>query len=180
MTRKDLKPEEFNPYYKVYIDKVNDNRSLLEALEKGKGETIAFFEEVPEDKLDYRYAQGKWTPKEILLHLIDTERIFTYRALRFARKETVNLPGFEQDDYAARSNAGSRSMKSLLKEYNAVRESTITLFENLTKEQLEHVGSGSGSSFTARALGFINAGHEIHHIHVIKERYLYSSESPSS
>lgn len=172
MTRLDIKSEEFNPYYSLYIDKVDSTRHLMEALENGKEETIAFFKQIPEDKLDYKYAQGKWTPKEVLLHLIDTERIFSYRALRSSRKEKVDLPGFEQDDYVVHSNASSRNMQSLLKEYSAVRESTIALYENLTNEQLENLGSGSGSPFTARALGFINAGHEIHHIQIIKERYL--------
>ncbi|RMB57364.1 DinB family protein [Dokdonia sinensis] len=172
MKRTDLKLEEFNPYYSLYIDKVDSNRELMEALEKGKAETIAFFTQIPEDKLEYSYAQGKWTPKEVLLHLIDTERIFSYRALRSSRKETVNLPGFEQDDYVINSNASSRNMHSLLREYSAVRESTITLYENLTNKQLKHLGMGSGSAFSARALGFINAGHEIHHIQILEERYL--------
>lgn len=172
MTTKDLEQGEFNDYYALYVRQVDPERDLLTALRKGQEETLSYFKRLPEDKWSFAYDAGKWTPKEVLLHLIDTERIFSYRALRFARKDATDLPGFDQDAYVPPSGAKSRSVDSLLKEYSAVRQSSIALFENLDENMLAQRGSGSGNMFSARALGFINAGHEIHHKRIITERYL--------
>lgn len=172
MTTKDLEPGEYNEYYALYVRQVAPERDLLTALRKGQEETLSYFKGLPEDKWDYAYDTGKWTPKEVLLHLIDTERIFSYRALRFARKDATDLPGFDQDAYVPPSAAKNRSVDSLLKEYSDVRQSSIALFENLEETMLAQRGSGSGNTFSARALGFINAGHEIHHKRIIAERYL--------
>lgn len=172
MTTKDLQQEEYNEYYALYVDQVATDRDLLTALRLGRDETVSFFKELPEGKWDYAYDTGKWTPKEVLLHLIDTERIFSYRALRFARKDATNLPGFDQNEYVEPSGAKQRTVDSLLKEYSSVRESSIALFENLDENMLAYRGLGSGNVFSARALGFINAGHEIHHKRLITERYL--------
>lgn len=172
MTTKDLQKEEYHEYYALYVDQVATDRDLLTALRLGRDETISFFKALPEDRWNYAYDTGKWTPKEVLLHLIDTERIFSYRALRFARKDATDLPGFDQNEYVAPSGARQRSMDSLLKEYSSVRESSIALFENLSESMLAHRGLGSGNVFSARALGFINAGHEIHHTRIITERYM--------
>lgn len=172
MTTKGLHKEEYNEYYAHYVQQVPGNRDLLTALRKGKEDTILFFKQLPENKWEHAYDVEKWTPKEVLLHLIDTERIFSYRALRFARKDATNLPGFDQNEYVPPSAANGRTMLSLISEYKAVRESSIALFENLDDTMLAHRGLGSGNVFSARALGFINAGHEIHHIQIIKDRYL--------
>jgi uncharacterized damage-inducible protein DinB len=122
--------------------------------------------------MNYKYADNKWTIKDMLLHIVDAERVFAYRALRFARADNTNLPGFEHNDYVDRSNANYRSKSSLLNEYNAQRASTIQLFTNFTEEMLLQTGIASGNPMSVRALGFVIAGHEIHHCHIIKKHYL--------
>lgn len=171
MTKDQLSLEEFNPYYKVYIDKVL-GKPLLKALEDGRNDTIQFFNSIPESKLEYVYAEGKWTPKEILLHLIDADRVFSIRALFFARSEDANLSGFDENIFAKNSNANSRSITNLIEEYKLVRNATIALFESLSDDNLKNTGNASGSTLSARAAGFIICGHEIHHTEVIQERYL--------
>ncbi|MBV1924111.1 MAG: DinB family protein [Flavobacteriaceae bacterium] len=171
MTTDQLTTKEFNPYYKVYIDKVGE-KPLLKALEDGRDKTIQFFETIPEPKLEYAYAEGKWTPKELLLHLIDADRVFSIRALFFARSENANLSGFDENVFAENSNANSRSINNLIEEYKLVRNATIALFESLSEDSLKKTGKASGSLLSARAAGFIICGHEIHHVEVIQERYL--------
>ncbi|MFI8379704.1 DinB family protein [Leeuwenhoekiella sp. NPDC079379] len=127
---------------------------------------------MPEDKWLYAYDSRKWTVLESLLHVIDTERIFTYRALRIGRGDKTPLAGFEQDDYIKPSGANLRSMTSLIEEYNQVRSCTINLFKNLSAEALLEIGTASNSTLSARAAGFIICGHEIHHAYIIKTRYL--------
>lgn len=172
MTKQDLEAREFNPYYGRYIDFVPANETLLEGLHSGMKEAINFFKNIEATKLNYRYAEGKWTPKEILIHLIDTERIFAYRALRFARKDNTPLKGYEQDDYIRPSKAYSRTVGSLLEEYKSVREATLTLFKSMDEEMLKCTGEASDSELSVRAAGFIIAGHDRSHIALIKERYL--------
>jgi len=151
---------------------IPEDISLVDILISSKNEVISFFKEIPEDKLSYRYDVDKWTPKEVLMHIIDTERIFSYRALRFARKDKLDLLGFDQNDFIPPSKADSRTIESLLEEYEAVRNATIVLFKNLDTRMLKEVGTGSGSPMSVRALGFITVGHEKHHVLLIKERYL--------
>ena len=151
---------------------IDGDTTLIHALRESSEEVISFFNDIPSDKLSYRYDVGKWTPKEVLVHLMDTERIFSYRALRFARKDKVNLLGFDQNDFIPPSKADSRSMNSLIEEYKAVRDATIALFKNLDNTMLKEIGTGSGSPMSVRALGFITVGHEKHHVSIIKERYL--------
>ena len=127
---------------------------------------------IPEGKFGFAYAEGKWTLAELLMHIIDAERVFQYRALRFARNDKTPLAGFDQDDYIPECNAGGRSKKDLLEEYAAVRESTIKLFQSFDDEMLKRVGNASGSDMSARAMGFIICGHQAHHLKIIKERYL--------
>lgn len=170
MTARDLQPSEYNPYYRTYIGKVEDIE-LLKSLDSNCETVLAFFRSIPEDKLEYRYAEGKWNIKEILQHIIDTERIFAYRALRIARLDETPLPGFDQDEYVLPSKASSRSFKGLLHEYLAVRIATLELFKSFDDEMLLAIGTASNSSLSVRAAGFIIVGHENHHIEVIKERY---------
>ncbi|MFC4633378.1 DinB family protein [Dokdonia ponticola] len=172
MYTKDLTPSEYNPYYAPFIKMIDGDTTLIHALRESSEEVISFFNDIPSDKLSYRYDVGKWTPKEVLVHLMDTERIFSYRALRFARKDKVNLLGFDQNDFIPPSKADSRSMNSLIEEYKAVRDATIALFKNLDNTMLKEIGTGSGSPMSVRALGFITVGHEKHHVSIIKERYL--------
>lgn len=171
MKTSELKPTEFNPYYGKYIARVGAIE-LIEGLQVSLETTLDFIQAIPEDKLAYRYAKDKWTIKEIVQHIIDTERVFCYRALRFARMDKTPLPGFNQDDYIAPSHANSRSISNLIAEYIAVRQASISLFSNLRDDMLKHIGEASHSPMSARACGFIIIGHEAHHCHVIKERYL--------
>ena len=128
--------------------------------------SISFF------KHEFRYAEGKWTIKDIILHLIDAERIFAYRALRIARNDNTALPGFEENDYVVAANANNREYESLLAEYETVRNATISLFETFSSEDLLRLGTASNNSVSVRAIGYIMLGHELHHKNVILERYL--------
>ncbi|WP_263649826.1 DinB family protein [Rasiella rasia] len=166
-----LTSNEYNEYYKRYID-LAISAPLLEGLATGMLETHEFFESIPNEKLEFRYAEGKWTPKQILLHIIDTERVFAYRALQFSRASNVEIKGFDQDEFAANSNADNRSQDSLLKEYMAVRTSSILLFKSFNEATLKRMGEASNFPLSVRASGYIICGHEKHHIKIIKERYL--------
>ncbi|RIA09804.1 DinB family protein [Flavobacteriaceae bacterium MAR_2010_72] len=171
MTKDNLKPDEFNPYYGTYIN-ATAGLDLKNGLKVSGEHTINFLRTVPSEKLEYRYATGKWTVKEIIQHLIDSERVFAYRALRIAREDQTALPGFEQDDYVSPSKANTRSLDQLLNEYASVRQSNVALFESFSDRMLTHLGTASNSPVSVRAIGFIIMGHEIHHCGVIKERYL--------
>ena len=162
---------QFPKYYGTYIDKVA-NDDLINCLTEGVDLVWAYINTLSEDKLNYRYAAGKWTIKEILIHLMDAERIFAYRALRFARNDKTELAGFEENDYVPQSNATSRTHQSLQEEYKAVRANTHELFKNMTEEMLDRGGKANGQEIAVRALGYIIVGHELHHLQVIKERYL--------
>jgi len=163
---------EFAPYYANYVEKGNTNLSIIDGLLQQYQVVTEFFKLIPSDKLNYRYSEGKWTVKDIILHLIDAERIFSYRALRIARNDKTELPGFEENDYVIEANASERSLSSLLEEYKMVRNSTVCLFKSFTIDQLGRLGVASGSSVSVRAIGVIIQGHEKHHLEIIKERYL--------
>jgi uncharacterized damage-inducible protein DinB len=167
----DLKSNEYAEYYAHYIKQVG-NYNLLEVLKESAQALNNLFNTISDDKMNYKYADNKWTIKDMLLHIVDAERVFAYRALRFARADNTNLPGFEHNDYVDGSNANYRSKSSLLNEYNAQRASTIQLFTNFTEEMLLQTGIASGNPMSVRALGFVIAGHEIHHCHIIKKHYL--------
>ncbi|WP_456437303.1 DinB family protein [Psychroserpens sp.] len=171
MTKDQLKTNEYNPYYQVYIDKAGE-LDVIEGLKQNGDATISFLESLSEEQFDYTYSEGKWTIKELIQHIIDTERVFAFRALSFARKDKTNLAGYEQDDYALISEANKRSKQSLLHEYKALRLSTVALFESFTDNMLKQMGNASNSDISVRAIGFILIGHENHHCQIIKERYL--------
>lgn len=158
-------------YYHKYIAKVEETDLAKAFISHGK-ELTAVLKDLPAGKWNYRYAAGKWSIKELVQHLIDAERIFSYRALTFARKDTTPLPGFEENDYAANCEADRRTSESLLNELQLVQQSTAALFNSFSEEQLEQSGTANGQSTYVRALGFIIIGHSIHHLNVIKERYL--------
>jgi uncharacterized damage-inducible protein DinB len=168
------KPEvgEYAPYTMIYIGLLPDDGLILKHLADNLTATSTFIRSIPEAKLLYRYAEGKWTIKEILAHIIDDERIYAYRALRFARNDQTELPGFEQDDYAAESRANVRTIEDLLNEFSAVRHSTIALFESFAEQVLTRSGIASGNIMSVRAAAYHIAGHELRHINIIKERYL--------
>jgi len=166
------KAGEFPPYAIMYIKLLPNDGLLLKYLAENFDNVRAFIRSLPEEKLMYRYAENKWTIKEILVHIIDDERIYAYRALCFARNEKTELPGFEQDDYVLFSNANERSIENILKEYEAVRQATITLYEGFDELALLREGIANNNKATVRALSYHIAGHELHHINIIKEKYL--------
>lgn len=164
-------PSEYPAYYKSYVEAAQ-TEDLLAGLEASRDYIASFMQELSEEKLNYRYQPGKWSIKEVLVHLIDSERIFTYRALRFARQDKTELPGFEQDDYIVPSKAKDRALSSILAEYAAVRQATIELFKSFDEEMINQTGTANKNPVTVRALGYITLGHEIHHLNIIKQRYL--------
>ena len=163
---------EFAPFYANYITRSLLHTDIVEGLKKQHKEVVSFFKSIPENKLEFQYAIGKWTPKDILLHLIDAERIFAYRALRISRNDQTPLHGFEENEYVPNACANIRNMDSLVKEFETVRNATISLFSSFNEAQLIRIGVASGSTVSVRAIGSIILGHELHHIEVIKERYL--------
>jgi len=168
----DIQPSEYAPYQEAYIKLVSDEWSLTEEMEVSLHNFIHFVREIPMDKYEYRYAEGKWTIKDIIQHLIDCERIFAYRALRIGRGDTTPLPGFEENDYALSAQADRRSLQDLLNEFSMVRHANILMFKSFTKDDLMRTGSASGYTISVRAFGFLIIGHQLHHINVFKERYL--------
>jgi uncharacterized damage-inducible protein DinB len=167
-----LNSTEYAPFYADYIAKVSDEYSLVEELEISLHRFIKFVQDIPMDKFDYRYAEGKWTIKDIIQHLIDAERIFAYRALRFARNDSTDLPGFEENDYVDEANANSRSIMDLLTEMSSVRHATLVLFKTFNEAQLLRIGTANNNKMSLRALGFVIIGHQNHHQRVFEERYL--------
>ena len=163
---------EYAPYAIMYIGLLPDDGLVLKHLRNNFKSTKELILSLPEEKLLYRYAPGKWTIKEILVHIIDDERIYTYRALRFARNDKTELPGFEQEDYTLNSDANERKLKDILKEYEAVRNSTIQFFNGLEKKAFLRSGIANGNIMSVRAAAYHIAGHELHHVNLIRERYL--------
>ena len=171
MISNNLNPKEYNSYYKSYIDKSTDV-NIVQGLNKNLDAVVSFYSNIPQEKHDFAYAKGKWTVKDILLHIIDTERIFTYRALRIARQDKTPLAGFEQDDYVVSGQSSSRSLDNILEEYKAVRQASIALYQSFDSNTLEQIGEASGFPISVRAIGYILTGHENHHNQIIIGRYL--------
>ena len=163
--------EEFAPYYGTYVKKVQ-GEDIIPILEKNKQTTEDFLLSIPTEKWNSAYEEGKWTIKEVIVHLIDTERVCAYRAMRIARGDSTSLPGFDQDIFIENSNANARSIDSLISEFKVTREATISFFKNLTEEQWQRKGTASGVVFTPIGAAYLSAGHEIHHLDLLKERYL--------
>jgi hypothetical protein len=161
----------FPDYFNTYIKLVEED-DINTALKNQTPEAAAFFNSIPEDKSLYKYADDKWTIKESLQHIIDAERVFTYRAMAFARKDRNSLPSFDDKSYAANSHANSRTWKDLIEEFLAIRKSTELLFNSFTEEDLKSSGIASDKEISVLALGYIAAGHAKHHINIIRERYL--------
>lgn len=158
-------------FYHNYINLVKEDE-LAEAFEKESASFIRFLDTIPAEKYDYRYAEDKWTIKEVLQHIIDAERIFSYRALRFARKDKTPLPGFDENSFAAASKAEARNWDKLVEEFKVVRRSSELLFHSFDEEQLQSDGISSNAPNYVSALGFILIGHTMHHQKILKERYL--------
>ena len=158
-------------FYHKYIQKINET-NVLDALKVLQAELNDFLTSIPEEKWLYKYAEGKWTIKEVVLHITDAERIFCYRALCFARNEKASLPGFDENTYVEASNANNRSIESLLQELQTVQTATLSLFSSFTPEQLDAAGVANGNPIYVEGIGFIAAGHAKHHLDIIRERYL--------
>lgn len=163
---------EYAPYYHRYVTQVAGNNAL-EALQQQVDRIAYLFLSLTPEQAYYRYAEGKWTPKQILLHIIDCERVFSYRAMCIARGESQPLPGFDEDAYAEHYNADSRSMQSIVNEYKIGRMSTMALFsDSISDSALSHVGTANNNPVTPRASAWIVAGHELHHAHILRTKYL--------
>jgi uncharacterized damage-inducible protein DinB len=164
-------PQDAAEFYHGYINHAKGN-SITEVMAKHAVKLKEFYNSLPEEKADYAYAQGKWTIKELLQHVIDAERIFAYRALRFARKDITPLASFDENAYAQHSYAVMRTLRSLKEEFNAVRTSTDMMLSSFNDDQLNASGTASNKYITVNALAFIIYGHLLHHKTIIEERYL--------
>lgn len=162
---------DFEKYIQRYLDLI-PSENWLEELKKSGEKTISLFSFLTEEQSKFAYAEGKWTLKEVLLHLSDTERVFQYRILAFARGEKSELPGFDEENYAANSFANGRSLESLLEEYQLVRKSSQILLETLSPTVLSNIGIANGNQISVETICKLIVGHNIHHLNVVEERYL--------
>jgi hypothetical protein len=162
---------EYAEYYETYVSLVEET-DIVSALENQLAEIENLFAGIAEEKGAYAYAEGKWSIKELAGHVIDGERIFSYRALRISRADRTPIEGFEQDGYIENANFNAATLSDLLEEFALVRRANIMLFKNLTDEAWARTGTASGWQFTVRALAFIMVGHVRHHINILKKRYL--------
>jgi len=166
-----IDPTECPEYYRRYLARVPPG-DILDILDRQIDYTKRMLAGLDATTAQYRYAPGKWSIKEVVAHLCDVERVFAYRALRFARGDATPLPGFEQDDYVASGAFGARSLASLVDEFETVRRATLSLFRGLDEDAVHRRGTASGGEFTARAVAYIIAGHELHHGALLREKYL--------
>lgn len=165
---------EYAPYYGRYIEQVPDGDLLRTLAEQGR-ETVALLRSIPEERGAHRYAPEKWSIKDVVLHLADAERVFGYRAMHFARRDPTPLPSFDENEWARQAGADRRSLADLVTEFELVRAATIALLRGFDDDQIGQRGTASGKEVTARALAWIIAGHERHHLTILRERYLTSS-----
>ena len=164
-------PDDHIPeYFRLYTNQAPDG-DIFETLSREIEETLALVENLDEERAEFRYAEGKWSIKEVIGHLIDCERIFGYRALSFARGETASLPGFEENDYAANSDCSERTMADVAEEFRHLRTSSLSLFRGFSERAWDREGTSNGLVFRTRAFPWIFAGHELHHRKVLQERY---------
>ncbi len=165
-------PSEYPPYAAVYVNLVAGDQ-ILSLLATQLEQSTALFKSIDERRAsEFAYAPGKWTIKQLLGHIVDTERIFAYRAHHIARNDAGVLSGFEQDDYVAAGSFNERTLASLIDEYRVVRQSTIALFENLPPQAWMRQGNANKYSVTVRGVAFLAAGHELHHLKILREKYL--------
>jgi hypothetical protein len=164
------KSGEYNPYYDRYISLIPGS-DILATLAAELSKTVALLSDRSESDGDLRYAPGKWSVKEALGHMIDTERIMSYRALRFARNDRTPIEGFEQDDYVRGGPYAGLRLSDLVEEFKTVRAATLSFFRNLRPEDWSRPGLANNNEITVRALAYVIAGHELHHRHILEERY---------
>jgi len=164
-------PDEYAPFYKGYVEMVGED-DVLEKLSSNRKKTYYFFLSIPDEKAGFAYDEGKWTIKEVLGHMIDTERIMSYRLLRFSRADQTPVAGFNENFYTSRANYKERDLEDLADEFSALRKANLYLYKNLNEGQLKIKGKASNALVSVKALLYIIAGHEMHHLKIIKERYL--------
>lgn len=167
------KPDEHNAYYSMYIDRVPDG-NIVDTLSRQIPETLAFLRAIPESKADHRYAPGKWSIKEIIGHLADGERVFQYRAWRFSRADDTPVPGFDENLYVANAPFSRLRMRDLIDDFEHLRRSSIYMFASMDEEAFARRGVANDHEISVRAIAYIMAGHETHHLQVMRERYLNS------
>lgn len=167
---------DFEKYIQRYVDLIPSDAWNVEMNIAGD-RTLGFYQHLSEEQGNFAYAEGKWTLKELLQHLIDAERIFAYRALRFARKDKTELAGWDEEEYAKHYFSSERTLETLTAEFEAVRKSSVILFENLNGPQLQETGVANGNEISVEAIGKLIVGHNIHHLNIIAERYLPKLES---
>ena len=165
-----LQPNEYHPFYQGYVERVRDE-NIGELLAVQGRLMSAFIRDIPAEKGTYRYADGKWTVKQLLQHVIDSERVFAYRLLRIARGDETPMPGFDENNYANAASAEGRSLADIAMEFEYVRNATTSLYQSLGPEDLAKWGTASDAPVTARALGYLITGHCKHHLAILKERY---------
>ncbi len=164
-------PSEFPEYYHAYVAAAI-GEDIPQALRLAGEHMRATLRDLSPEKGDHRYAPEKWSLKEVVQHMIDAERVFSYRAMRFARNDATELPAFEENDYVPEARTERRTLRDLMEEHDAVRASTIALFRSFDELALRRVGTANRQRVTVNALGWIIAGHAMHHLRVIEERYL--------
>ncbi len=163
--------DEFDSYYERYVSLVAGG-DIISALARQVSETRNLLAEIGAEKANFRYAEGKWSVKELVGHMIDTERIFAYRALRIARGDKTPIEGYEQDDYIKNAEFAKCNLADLAKEFALVRKSNVSMFKNLSETAWHRRGTANGKEVSVRALAYISAGHEVYHAGILKDRYL--------
>lgn len=166
------KKGEYAPFHETYLKCLPPRGAAPALLKKTWLQIYAMLGKLPEEKGDFAYEPGKWTIKQLIMHLIDTERVFAYRTLSFMRADRIGLPGFNQDFWMEQVDVSNRTIKDLLKEWKAVRDNTLFLAKQCTEEQSRFLGTASNWKVSVRAYFYIIIGHQLHHMKVLKERYL--------
>ena len=172
MKLSEVKATEYNNFYAGYIDPLPKDLELLEGFKKGKKSIIKFLKSIPDNKLNFKYQSRKWSVKEVIQHIIDTERIMMYRCFRIAREDKTPLSGFDENTYIIPSAANKKTITKLIDEYESNRNNSIVLINSLSDMNLRFIGESSNYPLSARAVAFITLGHEVWHKKIIKERYL--------
>lgn len=161
---------DFEKYIQAYLDLV-PSENWIEEMDFAGAKTFEFYSQLSEEQSLFAFDEGKWSLKELLQHLIDTERVFNYRAMTFARQDKVELPGFDEELWAKNSEANDRALESLIDEFSFVRKANVLFFEGLSDEALSQTGLANGNSIQVETIGKLIVGHNIHHLNIIKERY---------
>ncbi len=164
-------PQTFPPYFEKYISLIKED-NVINALQNNLSKVMNMVSEIPANKEDFAYADGKWTIKQVVQHIIDTERILSYRALRFARKDPQQPLAFDENVYAFNSNVNKKSLADIVEEFVTVRAATLSLYKSFNEEALLETGTTTMGQASVLAIGFFICGHGLHHLNVIKERYL--------